>query len=335
MTVGSGSDLRKKKLNLKIKSFLARTGVVWSLAVLFILLSVITEQFLTTGNLLNVMRQVTVTAILGVGITFVIIGGGIDLSVGSLLAVTGALAAGVVTDTGSMWLAFLTALITGIVFGFVQGFIVTRFKIAPFAVTLGGMAIFRGITLLYTDGIPISSLPTDFRWPGAGMVSGIPAPVIILFVVAVAAYILLGKTRIGRYIYAIGANENTTRLSGINVNSYRTLTYVISGICCAIAGVILVGRLNSAHPYAAQGYELNAIAAAVIGGTSLSGGMGTIYGTIIGALIIGIIQNGLNLLQVSAFWQPVVVGSVIIIAVLVDRVRINMTDSLAKLSVED
>ncbi|MDR1292334.1 MAG: ABC transporter permease [Clostridiales Family XIII bacterium] len=328
-------DRIKRQDNLRIKAVIVRTGVFWSLAVLMIVLSLVSDQFLTAGNLLNVARQVTVTAILGIGVTFVIIGAGIDLSVGSLLAVTSAYAAGSMVTQGSLLLALLIAIGSGVGFGLCQGVLITKFNLAPFAVTLGGMSIFRGMTLLFTGGYPISKLPENFRWFGSGNIGFLPAPLLILIIVAVVAYIILSKTRVGRYIYAIGSNENATRLSGIDVNFYRTLTYVIAGVCCAIAGIILTGRVNSAHPYAGQGYELNAIAAAVIGGTSLNGGEGTIYGTIIGALIIGIIENGLNLLQINPFYQDVAVGAVIIVAILVDRTRIGMQEKLAKVATDE
>ncbi|HBU13320.1 MAG TPA: ribose ABC transporter permease [Clostridiales bacterium] len=334
MFATSGNELRKSRGNLRVKSILVRTGVFWSLAALIIILAIVSEQFLTVGNLLNVARQVVIMSVLGIGVTFVIIGGGIDLSVGSIVALASAFSAGAMTATGSLPLAILVAVITGLGCGLLQGFLITKFSLAPFAVTLGGMSIFRGMTLLYTDGIPISNLPADFRWFGAGTFGQFPVPVVILIIVAVVAYLVLSKTKLGRYVYAIGSNENTTRLTGINVNFYRTMTYVIAGLCCAIAGLVLTGRINSAHPYAGQGYELNAIAAVVIGGTSLAGGEGTIYGTIIGALVIGIIENGLNLLQINAFWQEVAVGAVIIVAVIIDRIRINMAESMAQVSAE-
>jgi ribose transport system permease protein len=322
--------LAEKNWSLKrtdIKTLLLRTGVFWTLILLVALLSFTTDQFLTVPNLLNVCRQVVITSILGIGGTFVIIGGGIDLSVGSLLALTAAYAAKVMFLTDSVLLSVLVAIVVGLFLGLFQGFLITRFNIAPFAVTLGGMSIFRGMTLLFTNGIPISKLPHDFRWFGSGMISWFPVPVLFLAIIALAGFFILSKTKIGRYVYAIGSNENTSRLSGINVKFYRLVTYGISGLCCAIAGIILTGRINSAHPYAGQGYELNAIAAVVIGGASLQGGKGTIFGTIIGALIIGVIGNGLNLLQINAFWQQVTIGAVIIIAVIIDKMRVTITES--------
>jgi ribose transport system permease protein len=310
-----------------VKSLVLRTGVVWSLIVIAIFLSLITDLFLRIPNLLNIARQVVIMSILGIGGTFVIIGGGIDLSVGSLLALTAAYAAKIMTLTGNVTLSVAAALLAGMVFGLVQGFIITRFNVAPFAVTLGGMSIFRGMTLLFTNGIPISKLPVNFRWFGSGTLGWLPVPVLFLAAVIATGWFILSKTKLGRYIYAIGSNENTSRLSGINVKFYRLVTYGISGLCCALAGIILTGRINSAHPYAGQGYELNAIAAVVIGGASLRGGEGTILGTIIGALIIGVIGNGLNLLQINAFWQQVTIGLVIIVAVVIDRMRLNLSEN--------
>jgi ribose transport system permease protein len=309
-----------------VKTLLLKTGVFWSLIFLIILLSFTTDQFLTIPNLLNVCRQVVITSILGIGGTFVIIGGGIDLSIGSLLALTAAYAAKIMILTNSVMFSVLIAIIVGLLLGLFQGFLITKFNIAPFAVTLGGMSIFRGMTLLFTNGIPISKLPQNFRWFGSGMINWFPVPVLFLLIITLIGHFVLSKTKIGRYVYAIGSNENTSRLSGINVKFYRLITYGISGLCCAIAGIILTGRINSAHPYAGQGYELNAIAAVVIGGASLQGGEGTVFGTIIGALIIGVIGNGLNLLQINAFWQQITIGTVIIIAVIIDKIRVSMAN---------
>ncbi len=317
-----------KETSKKIKQMISGLGVLWILFLLMIALSFLTEQFMTVNNMLNVSRQVVVTAVLGIGVTFVIITGGIDLSVGSVLAVTAIISAMIVNQTGSAALAFAAAIASGMLIGAAQGFIITRFHVAPFAITLGGMSIFRGVSLLLTNGIPISNMPSQYRWPGAGTIYigtiAIPVPVIILIFLAVIVAVLLNKTRIGRYIFAIGSNENTARLSGIHVNKYKIITYMISGLCCAIAGILLTGRINSASPSAGDGYEMDAIAAAVIGGTSMAGGEGTISGTIIGALIIQVIQNGLNLMQINAFWQNVAVGAIIIVAIVADGIRIQM-----------
>lgn len=327
-------NLSREERSLHFKSGLLKTGVVWSLIVLVVVLAIASPSFLKADNILNVIRQVSITAIMGMGMTFVLIGGGIDLSVGSMLAMTSAFGATAMVATGNLFLALVITLGSACAFGFMQGFLITRFKIAPFAITLAGMSLFRGITLLFTDGVPINKLPDSFRWLGSGQVGPIPAPVICLGLMLLIMSLLLMKTKFGRYVYAIGSNENTSRLSGINVDFYRMMTYVVSALCAAVAGIILTGRLNAAHPYAGEGYEMTAIAAAVIGGTSVSGGEGSMYGTIIGALIIGIIQNGLNLLQINAFWQQIVIGGVIIIAVLIDSFRINMSEKLALLDID-
>ena len=322
---------KQQKKKLSIVQIVSKLGVLGTLLVLVVVLSLITDQFMTTKNLLNVSRQVVVTAITGIGVTFVIIGGGIDLSIGSLLALSAVLSAEVMFSTNSVVLAILTALLSGMLLGGLQGVLITKFQVPPFAITLGGMSIFRGATMLITGGIPLSNLPDGYRVFGAGKIGSIafPTPVLILIVFAVIAYFILEKTKLGRYIFALGSNENTTRLSGINVEKYRTITYMISGLCCGLAGILLTGRINSANPSVGEGFEMNAIAAAVIGGTSMSGGEGTIYGTIIGALVIQTIQNGLNLLQINAFWQNVAIGTIIIIAIIIDHFRVKMLEKVA------
>ena len=322
---------KQQKKKLSIVQIVSKLGVLGTLLVLVVVLSLITDQFMTTKNLLNVSRQVVVTAITGIGVTFVIIGGGIDLSIGSLLALSAVLSAEVMFSTNSVVLAILTALLSGMLLGGLQGVLITKFQVPPFAITLGGMSIFRVATMLITGGIPLSNLPDGYRVFGAGKIGSIafPTPVLILIVFAVIAYFILEKTKLGRYIFALGSNENTTRLSGINVEKYRTITYMISGLCCGLAGILLTGRINSANPSVGEGFEMNAIAAAVIGGTSMSGGEGTIYGTIIGALVIQTIQNGLNLLQINAFWQNVAIGTIIIIAIIIDHFRVKMLEKVA------
>lgn len=318
------SFLGEKEISL-VKRTIIQTGPLWSLLVLVVLLSICSNLFLTAGNIINVVRQVVITAVLGIGVTFVIIGGGIDLSIGAVLAFSGAISASVMVKTNSVFLSIVIGLLVGAVIGLVQGLIITKGKVAPFAITLGGMSVFRGLTLVYLNGIPITGMPKDYRFLGAGDLGPVPAPIVCAAVVFIICLILLNKTRLGRYIYAMGSNEQATRLTGINVDFFRTITYVISGTCAALAGIIMTGRINSAHPQAGSGYELIAIAGVVIGGTSINGGEGKLYGTIIGAMIIGIIQNGLNLLSVSAFWQDVAVGIVIVIAVLIDRFRTKIS----------
>ncbi|SDC18191.1 MULTISPECIES: ABC transporter permease [unclassified Candidatus Frackibacter] len=289
------------------------------LIVLVIALSLASDYFLTAHNLLNVTRQVSINAILAVGMTFVILTGGIDLSVGSVLALSSAITAGLLASGTGIFLAILAGILVGTVLGLVNGLMVAKAKMPAFIVTLGMMTIARGLTLIYSDGRPISGFNEVFRFIGAGYLGPIPMPVVIMVIILVVCYIVLKKIPFGRYVYAIGGNEKASKLSGINTDTVKTSVYMISGFLAAVSGVILAARLNSAQPTAGTSYELDAIAAVVLGGTSLSGGQGGIIGTIIGALIIGVLNNGLNLLNVSSFYQLVAKGAVILIAVFLDR----------------
>jgi ribose transport system permease protein len=250
--------------------------------------------------------------------TFVIVSAGIDLSVGSLVAVAGVVLAGALHANMPLAVAIAASLATGFVFGLLNGLAITLGNLPPFIATLGMMSIARGCALLFTDGRPISGFDAAFRSIATGRVLGIPAPVIVTAGVFVVAQFVLAETRFGRYVYAIGGNEEATRLSGVNVRLHKTMVYGVSGLASAVAAVLLTARLNSAQPIAGIMYELDAIAATVIGGTSLMGGEGGLGGTIIGALIMGVLRNGLNLLGVSSFVQQIVIGLVIVIAVLVD-----------------
>lgn len=262
--------------------------------------------------------------------TLVILTGGIDLSVGSVLALSGAIAAGLAhqgfelasADTYvdiTFWGCCLAALLVGAVLGGFNGLMVTKFKVPPFVATLGVMTIARGLTMLYTGGFPITSLGGGFKFIGTGWLLGVPMPVWIAVVIIAAFSFYMKKTRTGRYIYAIGGNERAALLSGIRVNRVVMLVYTLDGILSAVAGILVTARLDSAQPNAGMGYELDAIAAVVIGGASLSGGRGSILGTVVGALIIGVLNNGLVLLDVSPFWQQVIKGFVILLAVILDR----------------
>jgi ribose/xylose/arabinose/galactoside ABC-type transport system permease subunit len=293
-------------------------GTLAGLALLVILLTVLSPHFLTPSNLLNVLEQTSINAVIAVGMTFVILSGGIDLSVGSLVALSGvALAAGLRADL-PLPIALLAGLATGSAAGLVNGLLITRGKLPPFIATLGMMSVARGLTLFVTDGRPISGFDAGFRTLATGRVLGIPASVLLAGALYVVAHLVLTRTRFGLYVYAIGGNEEATRLSGVGVRFHKTMVYVLAGLMSAVASVILTARLNSAQPIAGMMYELDAIAATVIGGTSLLGGSGSIGGTLIGALIMGVLRNGLNLLGISSFLQQVVIGLVIIAAVLVD-----------------
>lgn len=290
------------------------------LLVLVIVLSFASDYFLTVNNLLNVLRQVSIIGIVAYGMTFVILSGGIDLSVGSVLALSSAITAGVMSSTHSIAFAILAGLATGALLGTFTGFLVSKAKMPAFIVTLAMMSIGRGLTLIYTGGRPISEGFTDlFNYIGGGYVGPIPFPVILLLVLLGIGYLVLNNTPYGRYVYALGGNEDATRLSGINTDKIKMTVYTISGITAAVSGIVLASRLGSAQPQAGLGYELDAIATVVLGGTSLAGGSGGIVGTLMGALIIGVLNNGMTLLGVSSFFQQVVKGLVILLAVYIDR----------------
>ena len=308
-------------MNVNLKEKLFKNKSILALVVLCVLLSIMTPRFLTLANITNILNQVSVNAIIAVGMTFVILTGGIDLSVGSILAICGAVSAVTIKSTGNIFLAIIIPIIVGVLIGFINGFIIAKGRIQAFVATLAIMTIFRGVTYVYTNGNPISSLPDSYNSIGNKMIGVIPLPVIITIIVVIIAYYVLSKTRFGRYIYALGGNEDSARLSGINTIKIKTIAYVVCGAAAAVGGIIATSRIGSASPTAGIGFELDAIASVVIGGTSLLGGEGTVIGTIIGALIIGVLNNGLNLIDVSPFYQQIVKGAVILLAVLADRKR--------------
>ena len=279
---------------------------------------VATPHFLTVSNLLNVLEQTAINAIVAVGMTFVIISGGIDLSVGSVLALSGIALGSALQAGAAVPVAISLALAVGLGCGLVNGVLVTFGRLPPFIATLGMMSVARGAALMLAEGRPISGFDDGFRMLATGRVLMMPAPVIIAGLIYAVAHFVLGHTVFGRSTYAIGGNEEAARLSGVHVRYHKTAIYGVAGLMSAAAAVILTARLNSAQPTAGTMYELDAIAATVIGGTSLLGGEGTIMGALIGALIMGVLRNGLNLLNVSSFFQQVVIGVVIIGAVLVD-----------------
>ncbi len=306
-------------MQANVKQNLSKYKSLIGFFILCVVITVITPRFLTVANITNVLTQVSVNAIIAVGMTFVILTGGIDLSVGSILAISGALAGYILKTTGSVTVALITAIVVGAIIGILNGILVSKWKVQAFIVTLASMTIFRGLTYVFTNGTPISGLSGVFGEIGNSKLGPVPVPVIITLVIVLVAYYLLGETRFGRYLYALGGNEDSARLSGINTNKIKTLVYGISGIAAAISGIIITSRIGSASPNAGAGFELDAIAAVVIGGTSLSGGEGSVIGTIIGALIIGVLNNGLNLMNVSPFYQSIVKGIVILVAVLIDK----------------
>jgi ribose transport system permease protein len=316
----------------KYRPLLTRFQSFIALLILCLALSLLSNKFLTFENGWNVLRQISVNVCISVGMTLVVLTAGIDLSVGSVLAFSGAVAAGLLKN-GIPWPAhdlfigftlsgaIVAALLMGSVLGFFNGWMITRFRVPPFVATLAMLTIARGLTMLWTKGYPISSLGAKFDYIGSGWLLGIPVLVWISAVTVILAVILVRKTPLGRYIYAIGGNEQAARLSGIHVNRVKIIVYTIGGIVAAVGGIMVTSRLDSAQPSAGTSYELDSIAAVVIGGTSLSGGRGTIMGTVLGAIIIGVLNNGLVLLDVSPFWQQVIKGLVILLSVIVDKMN--------------
>jgi ribose transport system permease protein len=308
----------------------ARFQSLLALALLLVAMSFVSDRFLTVDNGLNVLRQISINLCLSIGMTMIILSGGIDLSVGSVLALSGAVAAGllkngIVLSQWSVALQFtvLGAIVAGITVGlaagWINGFVITRLKVPPFVATLGMLGIARGLTQLWTGNFPITNLGEEFRFLGTGYWWGIPMPVWISAALVVIFAAVMRRTRFGRYLYAIGGNERAATLSGLNVNRVKRMVYMLGGGLAGVAGLMLAARLDAADPKVGIGYELDSIAAVVIGGTSLSGGRGSIWGTVLGCLIIGVLNNGLVLLGVSPDWQLVVKGVVIIVTVAVDR----------------
>lgn len=305
---------------------LSEMGPLIGLVILGVVLSVLTDNFLTRDNLMNITRQVAVNAILATGMTIVIISAGIDLSVGSILALSGCAMALSMKSGASIPVGVAVGLGVGSLCGLTNGFLIGVMRLPPFIATLGMMSVARGLALVVTKGYPVFDLPEGFDYLGTEYLWDVlPVSLILTVLVVVAAHFLLTRMRFGRYVYVIGGNEEAAVLSGVNVKACKMLIYTICGFLAGLASVLYVSRLNSAQPNAGVAYELDAIAAAVIGGTSLFGGEGKIWGTVIGALIMGVLRNGLNLLNVSSFWQQVAIGAVIIVAVFVDQLRHRRT----------
>jgi len=314
----------------QLKHYLIKFQSIIALVVMCIVLSFLSDSFLSGENAWNVMRQISVNVIISVGMTLVILTGGIDLSVGSILALSGAVTAGMLKFGAEMpdmnlfvGFSLVGALVGGTLagtfLGWFNGFTITRFKVPPFVATLAMLTIARGLTMLWTGGFPITGLGDTMAFIGTGWLLGIPMPVWISAVVVLMAVMITKKTKLGRHIYAIGGNETAAKLAGLKIKKVKMIVYSIAGALSAVGGIIVTSRLDSAQPNAGFGFELDSIAAVVIGGTSLSGGKGTIMGTVQGALIIGILNNGLVLLNVSPFWQQVVKGFVILLAVVIEK----------------
>ncbi|MCM3702412.1 ABC transporter permease subunit [Paenibacillus macerans] len=298
-----------------------KLGPMLGLIILVIVVTVLNPAFLEPLNILNLLRQVAINALIAFGMTFVILTGGIDLSVGSTLALSSAIMAGMIVSGVNPLIAIGASCLLGAGLGAVNGAFITKGKMAPFIVTLATMTIYRGLTMVFTEGNPITGLGDSltFQMFGRGYFLGIPVPAITMAIMFALLWVLLNKTSFGRKTYAIGGNEKASIISGIKVQRIKIMVYSLTGFLAALSGAILASRLDSAQPTAGSSYELDAIAAVVLGGTSLSGGRGRIVGTLVGALIIGTLNNGLNLLGVSSFYQSVVKGIVILVAVLMDR----------------
>jgi ribose transport system permease protein len=279
------------------------------------------DKFLTGANLENIARQVSINAIIAVGMTCVILTGGIDLSVGPVMALSGTLTTGLMVAGVPAPIAILIGLLIGVGFGVGNGIFVAYLKMPPIIVTLATMGIARGLGLMYTDGYPISGMPDWFAWFGRGTLFGIQVPILIMLVTYFFAWVLLQHTRIGRYVYAIGGNEEAVRQSGVRATPVKLLVYSISGLTAAIAGLVLSSRLMSGQPNAGVGFELDAIAAVVLGGASIAGGRGVIIGTLVGAMLLGVLNNGLNMLGVSPYVQSVIKGAIILLAIFISRQR--------------
>jgi inositol transport system permease protein len=316
-----------------LSNIFSKYGIFLIFAAMVVVASLLSPAFLSKINLINIVRQMSVVGLIALGVTGVIVSGGIDLSSGSVVGLTAVVAASFAqsSDSGTPFYAglqlplivpVLAAFAVGALVGSINGGLVAKTRIPPFIATLGTYTSIRGAALLYTGGRPISDLTDDYDFIGQGDLFGIPVPIVILVVMAVVTHILYAHTKFGKYIYAIGGNEQAARVSGINASRYKMLIYVYAGFLSGLAGLVVSARIGSGQPGLGVGYELDAIAAAVIGGTSLSaGGIGTVAGTIVGALIIGVLNNILDLMNVSAYWQQIIKGCIIVGAVIVDQLK--------------
>ncbi len=306
---------------VKVKNVLSRFIMVFALVGIILIFTFSTDRFLTLDNMFNVLRQVSTNGIMALGMTLVIINGGIDLSVGSTLAFSGTIACGFIENGMPVFPAVLFGILSGAFFGLINGELVARVKMPPFIVTLATMQMIRGGAYIYSQGSPIRAIEESFNMIGNGYIGIVPVPVIIFVAIAFVLYLMLHRSKFGMYIYAVGGNQNCAIHSGINAKRVTVSVYVISGICAALSGIILSSRMYSGQPTSGSGAELDAIAAAVLGGTSFSGGAGTVWGTIIGILIIGIMNNGLNILNIASYYQLLLKGGIILLAIYIDMLK--------------
>jgi len=317
----SGSDRQKTSKAQAWKNFIQVAGILPILVAICVIFSLVTPNFLSLGNFINVIRQASINIVLATGMTFVILTGGIDLSVGSILGVTAVVGVLVSLVPGLGWFAVPAALIAGVFLGLLNGSLVAYLGLPPFIVTLGSYTALRGVAYLVANGTTVINRNLNFAWVGNNYVGPIPWLVVIAFLAVLASWFVLRRTVLGRHIYAVGGNIRAARLTGIKVSRVLLFVYGVSGLLSGLGGIMSASRLYSATGMLGQGYELDAIAAVILGGTSFTGGIGTIWGTLLGALIIALLNNGLTLMNVSFFWQLVVKGLVIIIAVTIDKVR--------------
>jgi len=314
------------QLRPRVNAVLEQLAPLLALLLLGLLLTILSPVFLTVGNFLNIGRQAAINAILASGMTFVILTAGIDLSVGSLVSLTTVMFAAIHIHYGPPWPVTLVAVVlVTTALGLINGLAIARLGFPSFIMTLGMLNIAVGLAYVISGGRPTAGFPPAFTFFGAGFIAGIPVPIYIVLIIYVVAWLVLTRTRFGRHVYAVGGNKEAARLSGVNVRRVETLVYVISGFTAALAGLVFTARLDSGTPNAGAGDELDAIAAVVIGGTSLFGGQGGIWGSLIGALIMATLRNGLNLMNVDPLWQSVFIGAVIILAVGVDLMRKRRT----------
>lgn len=294
-------------------------GILLGFLVVYSAFALASPDFLKSDNLTNIALQSAMNTVIAIGMTMVIITGGIDLSVGSVVGFTSVVGASVLVSAG-VWPGILATLALGVGLGIVNGILIAHLRLQPFIATLGALSLYRGLALVYTGGFPVYNLPKGFRDIFAGTVGPIPTPVIIALIVAVAALVILKRAVLGEHIFSVGGNEEGARLSGVGVRTVKVVVYAISGLLASVGGLILIGRLGAAEPIGGTGFELDAIGAAAIGGASLAGGKGSVIGTILGALLLGGLRNGLTLMNVQSFWQQVATGLVIILAVLLDQI---------------
>jgi inositol transport system permease protein len=324
---------KRQRVSHQISGVFSKYGIFLIFAVMVLVASMLSPAFVSSTNLINVVRQMSIVGLIALGVTGVIVSAGIDLSSGSVVGLTAVVAASLaqMPDYSAAFypglhlpfiVPVLAACVVGALVGLINGSLVAKARIPPFIATLGTYTAIRGAANLYTSGRPISNLTDEYNFIGQGDVYGLPVPIIILVVMAVFTHILYAHTKFGKYIYAIGGNEQAARVSGINASRYKMLIYVYASFLAGLAGLVVSSRIGSGQPGLGVGYELDAIAAAVIGGTSLSaGGIGTVAGTIVGALIIGVLNNTLDLMNVSAFWQQIVKGCIIVGAVIIDQLK--------------